>query len=103
MPTKPRAPLNLAFPSKGAASPRPNVTAGNAEGEQDPAMVHTGPASPAGHLIEALTPKVKNGYAALTIRPGPERRERLEDVSRSTGHSMQDILLHCFDAIYPPR
>ncbi len=95
MTTKPRAPLNLAFPSKGAASPRPDVTAdGEAGGERQVAAVPR---------FEALVPKVKNGYAALTIRPGPERRQRLEEISRNTGHSMQDILLHCFDAIYPPR
>ncbi|WP_158745651.1 hypothetical protein [Acidisphaera sp. L21] len=53
--------------------------------------------------LGVLQPKAKNGYAALTIRPGPERRQRLEEISRATGHSMQDILLHCFDTIYPPE
>jgi hypothetical protein len=103
MTTKPRAPLNLAFPSKGAASPRPDVTVGNSPAHEPPAAALPVAAALVAPRLEALAPKVKNGYAALTIRPGPERRERLEGISRTTGHSMQDILLHCFDAIYPPK
>jgi hypothetical protein len=101
MTNKPRTPLSIAFPAKGAAEPRPGLSAPNqAIGEPRPEVVTD--------QIEAAVPKLKldrkqkNEYAALTIRPGPERRRRLEQVSADTGHSMQDILLACFDAFYPP-
>ena len=103
MTNNPRTPLSIAFPAKGAAEPRPGLPAppGNqAIGEPRPEVVTD--------QVEAAVPKLKldrkqkNEYAALTIRPGPERRKRLEQVSADTGHSMQDILLACFDAFYPP-
>lgn len=94
MSSKPRAPLNLAFPGKGAASPKPDVVAGE---------VREAVTTPVPQLRHHNLPlKAKNEYAALTIRPGPERRRRLEEISRSSGHSMQDILLHCFDMVFPP-
>jgi hypothetical protein len=103
MTNKPRTPLSVAFPAKGAAEPRPGLSplpGTRASGEPGPEV--------ATDQIEAAVPKLKldrkqkNEYAALTIRPGPERRKRLEQVSTETGHSMQDILLACFDAFYPP-
>ena len=103
MTNKPRTPLSVAFPAKGAAEPRVGVSElpGTQAAGQPAPEVATG-------RIEAAVPKLKldrkqkNEYAALTIRPGPERRKRLEQVSAETGHSMQDILLACFDAFYPP-
>ena len=92
---KPRAPLSVAFPSKGSAAPKPDV----AEVQEEPP--HPAPESAPTASLK-LEPKRKNEYAALTIRPGPERRKRLERVAAETGHSMQDILLACFDAFYPP-
>ena len=98
MTTKPRAPLNLAFPGKGSAAPRADVITGELPAAVQTSTEVSRPSRPA-----SLAPKVRNDYAALTIRPGPERRKRLEEVSRSTGHSMQDILLHCFDGYFPPE
>lgn len=100
MTNKPRTPLSLAFPAKGAAEPRPDVSVGSEpDSTPEPAQAPS-PVAAVGPKLK-LEPRKKNEYAALTIRPGPERRTRLERVSAETGHSMQDILLACFDAFYP--
>jgi hypothetical protein len=104
MTNKPRTPLSLAFPAKGAAEPRPDVSLSSERvGTPEHATEETGPPPASAVPKLKLEPRQKNEYAALTIRPGPERRKRLELVSAETGHSMQDILLACFDAFYPPR
>ena len=102
MTNKPRTPLSIAFPAKGAAEPRPDVSvAPEPPGLPEPPPQATGtPSVSAGPKLK-LEPRQKNEYAALTIRPGPERRKRLEQVAAETGRSMQDILLACFDAFYP--
>jgi hypothetical protein len=103
MTNKPRTPLSIAFPAKGAAEPRSDVSAASdPQVSAGPTAEATGTRPVAAIPKLKLEPRLKNEYAALTIRPGPERRTRLEQVSAETGRSMQDILLACFDAFYPP-
>ena len=104
MTNKPRTPLSMAFPAKGAAEPRPDVSAAldRPASEEEARPEEAGGAPVTAVATLKLEPRQKNEYAALTIRPGPERRKRLEQVSADTGRSMQDILLACFDAFYPP-
>lgn len=99
---KPRAPLSAAFPAKGSATPQPDVSdppvPGSAKAVPQPVQDARTAVAPKLNL----RPKQRNEYAALTIRPGPERRKRLDRVCAETGNSMQDVLLACFDAFYPP-